>query len=187
MPPLKKMMVFVDGENLTMRYQSMLSKELSPNDKTVHEPDVFVWHPNTIMGEFCEIIRAIYYTYVVGDENRVVDVQRRIKNLKYILLGTESYPKLGNLFPRVFKKLSRSAKTKGVDISITVDILKYTYQKNIDIVYLVGGDGDYLPVIQEVMGAGVQLHLAALSDGRSPSLPNAVDRFLDLDDIYFKS
>lgn len=187
MPLLKKTMGFVDGENLTMRYQSMLKKGFSPNTgKVLHLTDVLVWHPLTIWVGYSEVIRVTYYTSVVGDEKRVTEVHKRIKELHYTILHRESYPRNGNLFPKVFKKSRKSAKTKSVDINITVDILKHAYQKNIDIVYLVGGDGDYLPVIQEVMGTGIQIYLAALSDGLHPSLPAAVDMFFDLDQLYFK-
>lgn len=187
MPLLKKMMVFVDGENLTMRYQSMRKKGFSPNNDLIHEPDVFVWHPRTIQTQFCELIRATYYTSVVGDEIQLNKMHRRIKESRYNLgPHSQNYPINGYLFPMVFKKPRKSTKTRSVDINITVDILKHTYQKTIEIVYLVGGDGDYLPIIKEVMDAGAQIYLAALSDGLHPSLPTAVDKFVDLDRIYFE-
>ncbi|MEK0338540.1 MAG: NYN domain-containing protein, partial [Nitrosopumilus sp.] len=78
-----------------------------------------------------------------------------------------------------------SAKSKGVDIQMTVDILSNVYKNNIDTVYLVSGDGDYKPVIDEVIRNGKHIYLAAFSDGLNPNLRHSVDKFIDLDKIYF--
>ena len=44
---------------------------------------------------------------------------------------------------------------------MTVDILSQIYLDNIDTVYLIAGDGDYLPIISEVIRMGKQVYLAA--------------------------
>ena len=41
---------FVDGENTVARYQAMLEKGWVPHQATVHEPDVFVWHSERLIG-----------------------------------------------------------------------------------------------------------------------------------------
>jgi len=61
----------------------------------------------------------------------------------------------------LFSKKKKEAKSKGVDIQMTVDILSQIYLDNIDTVYLIAGDGDYLPIISEVIRMGKQVYLAA--------------------------
>ncbi len=183
----RRMMAFVDGENLTMRFQGMLGRMMEPASGTKHEPDTYVWHPSALVVDSVEIVRVSYYTYVVGDDDRLKEVNRNIRNLTW---GTgphgDTSPPRGNLFPRVFKKDQKSARRKGVDISITVDALNHVYQGNIDTIYLVTGDGDYKPLIEQIVRAGKQVYLAALSDGLNDTLKEAVDRFIDLDPIFFK-
>jgi uncharacterized LabA/DUF88 family protein len=183
----RRMMAFVDGENLTMRFQGMLDKMMEPSSGTKHEPDTYVWHPSALVVNSVDIVRVSYYTYVVGDDNRLKEVNRIIRNLTW---GTGHYgdtnPPQGNLFPRIFKKEQKTAKRKGVDISITVDALNHVYQGSVDIVYLITGDGDYKPLIEQIVRAGKQVYLAALSDGFNETLKEAVDRFIDLDPIFFK-
>ena len=204
LPTLGRMMVFIDGENLVGRYQDMVGKGATPSGKVVlkdvvvenrkndiiYEPDVFVWKSTTIQPDLNVVIRATYYTYVTGDDQRKSEVEARIKELDFKQYDPPApywlYPGLLNkLHPIVFKKLKKQKKTKGVDIQMTVDILSNLYKDTMDVAYLVAGDGDYLPVIQEVMRNGKQLFLAALSEGLSPFLRNVADKFIDLDSIYF--
>jgi uncharacterized LabA/DUF88 family protein len=178
------MMVFVDGENLVYRYQDMV-KEKTPQPNVIHEKNIFVWTPKAVdPGPHpINIIRASYYTYVVGDADKVSETTSKIKELTFPRHWESKLPEF--LFPRIIKK-EKSKKAKGVDIQLTVDILTHTYQNNLDVVYLISGDGDYLPVILEVMRNGKQVYLAALSSGLDPKLKDSVDKFINLDPIFFK-
>ncbi len=183
----RRMMAFIDGENLTMRFQGMLGKKLEPSSGTKHAPDTYVWHPSALVVDSVDIVRVSYYTYVVGDDDYLKEVNHTIRNLTW---GTQPHgdtnPRRGQLFPRIFKKDQKSAKRKGVDISITVDALTHVYQNSVDTVYLITGDGDYNPLIEQIVRAGKQVYLAALSEGLNESLKEAVDRFIDLDPVFFK-
>jgi len=183
--PSLRMMVFVDGENLVLRYQDMLG-EKSSRDDVVHEKDILVWTPKAVdPGPHpVNIIRASYYTYVVGDDDRVSEIASKIRGLTFPRHWESQLP--NSLFPQIFKKNNKSANAKGVDIQLTVDILTHTYQNNLDVVYLISGDGDYLPVISESMRNGKQVYLAALSKGLNPKLKDSVDKFINLDTIFFK-
>jgi uncharacterized LabA/DUF88 family protein len=179
-----RMMVFVDGENLVMRYQDMLAKGFVPKPNVVHEQDVIAWHVDVIQERLVDIVRATYYTYAVGDEEYLNAVCNRIKQIQYHYRG-DQLGRAGNLYPKVFKKPKKSAKRKGVDINITVDVLTHTFKDSVDIIYLVTGDGDYLPLIEEVARNGKQVYLAALSEGLNEKLPYVVDQFYSLDAAFF--
>ena len=43
------------------------------------------------------------------------------------------------------------------------------------------GDGDYIPLIQEIMRQGKQVIVGALSNGLNPKLRVVADNFIDLD------
>lgn len=184
----KRIMGFIDGENLVMRYQAMLNQGYVPRDAIQHVEDTFVWHPSALKITSVDIIRISYYTYVVGDDNRVDEINRNICKLNWDKgpYGATS-PLSGTLFPRIFKKSKKTAKRKGVDISITVDALSHVYNGSVDTVYLITGDGDYLPLIEQVINAGKQIYLAALSEGLNDKLKYSVDKFINLDSVFFKS
>lgn len=68
---------------------------------------------------------------------------------------------------------------------MTLDIMTNVYQDKLDTVYMVSGDGDFIPLIKECIRLGKQVHVAALSSGLNPDLPNVADKFISLDDMYF--
>lgn len=196
----KKVMFFIDGENLVLRYQSMLEKGYEPLDGVIHEKDVFVWNKALIESKPTDILRVTYYTSVVGDEEKILAISNKIKELQYHYksepIVTEATLRVsqyvhrdiytGNVFPRVFKKANRQTRSKGVDLNIAIDMLNYATPENLDVVYLLSGDGDFVPLIQAVMRKGVQVNLMALSDGLNPQLSICVDEFECIDRRLFK-
>jgi uncharacterized LabA/DUF88 family protein len=86
----------------------------------------------------------------------------------------------------VFKKPAKSRSGKGVDIRLCVDVLGHVYRGNTDAVLLMSGDGDFEPLIEEVMRAGVQVFLSAFSDGLNPRLRHIVDAIYELDGTTWK-
>ena len=190
LPSLGRMMVFVDGENLVFRYQAMLEEGREPRGEVNHEKNTYVWQPNTVRPGLNHVIRAWYYTYAVGDDIKASEITEKIKSLNY---SQYSDPRasivtgklLRNLYPKVFRK-TRGKKAKGVDIQLTIDILSNVYMNNVDSIFLVSGDGDYRPVVEEAIRHGKNVYVAALSSGLNNDLKNAADRFIDLDGQYFK-
>ena len=189
LPSLGRLMVFVDGENLVARYQAMLKEGRTPSHEVWHRPDVYAWSHGSVWPGMCIVQRATYYTYAVGSDEIVLQVAEEIKALtfaQYYIPGQNLAPRLGDaLYPVVLRKVKGARNPKGVDIQLCVDVLSNTYQNNLDVVYLVGGDGDYAPLIAECQRQGKQVFVAALSSGLNPSLRVKADRFFELDNDYF--
>lgn len=179
-------MVFIDGENLVFRYQEMLKLGYVPRDDLVHERDVFVWHDSfTWLAQYHEIIRATYYTNAVGDEPYVASLRARLKVQTYTKHMASLLP--NSLAPCIFKKDSRTRSAKGVDVKLTVDALSHVHRRNTDAILLMSGDGDYVPLVDEVQRSGVQVFLSAFSSGLSPRLRERVDALYELDGTTWKS
>jgi uncharacterized LabA/DUF88 family protein len=181
--PTRKMMAFIDGENLLARFQSMIecgAVVKSPNGAITYEKDRFVWHTESIVAPMHLVIRATYYTSVGA--GFFDDVNQKVKKLEFWVQNNAALPK--TLTPSIFPKKKHS-KSKGVDIRLCVDALTHAFQRNVDTVYLISGDADFLPLIEEIKRAGCQVHLAAFSSGLSDKLKLAVDHYVELDDKYF--
>jgi uncharacterized LabA/DUF88 family protein len=168
-----KAMIFVDGENLTMRYKAMIEKGQPTMPHVKHEPDVFVWtdYANLKNHRKCQVVRRHYYTCSAGDDDKIEALTRR---LKYV--GIEA--------PFVFKK-EKGRKSKQVDISLATDMLTHAFRKNYDIAILVAGDEDYIPLVKAVMSEGRRVVLWFVEDGLSPKLVNAVDHYFDFGRVLF--
>ena len=68
---LKRVLAFVDGENLVCRYQAMLDAGRIGRSDVTHIQDSFVWSPRVTRWSDMDLLRVQYYTSVVGDDQRV--------------------------------------------------------------------------------------------------------------------
>ena len=180
--------LFADGENLTFRYQDMVAAGSVPRDDTVHDPDTFVWNSNVTRSRYDaleNVIRVHYYTSATGDTDKIDSIQQRISQQTFVS-PTATNHHHGQVVPLVFKKIAQSKKTRNVDIQIVIDIMRYAFTDTIDRIYLASGDGDYAPLIHEVMRRGKQVELLAFSSGLNAVLRPLVDRVHILDDRFFK-
>ena len=185
-----KLIGFADGENLVLRYQDMIGCGKTANTSVVHIPDVLAWHPNITLENFCDTGRISYYQTIPGDDQKFDAANQAISDIGYkykMLTGASNRTGQGALMPRLFKKTAKNAKTKSVDINIAVDFLRQTYSDNYEILFLLSGDGDYLPLLEEAGRKGKQVWVAAFSKGLSKSIRFAADEFFDLDKHFFKT
>lgn len=164
-----KAMVFVDGENLAIRYKNVLGGTL-PEEHVTFLEDIFVWSrfANIPYHEHCEVIRKYYYTVVQGDELKVEDVEAQLKSI-----GIEA--------PRVFKK-KRGRSTKRVDITLATDMLIHAHRGHYDTAILVAGDEDYVPLVRAVKNEGCRVVLWFFEDdlGLSKKLAMEADYLFDI-------
>ena len=176
-------MTFIDGENLTIRYQNMREDEENKlNPSVIHQRNVLAYHPHLAdtLSHGSNLLRVNYYTSLSGDDVAQTELRGIITGLKWKTKTSE-----GHVVPRVFHKPKQSERSRHVDIAITMDILRHCYLGHVDAIWLVSGDKDYLPLIREVMSMGKRVFVAALSSGLAPELPLTADRFFNLDEWFF--
>lgn len=182
----KRLIALVDGENLVFRYQEMLRHGRVPYEDNVHVTDAFVWNPRLLGAPITfDVIRVTYYTSVTGGTERAPAVKDAIQAQMYSC-GDERTRSWHRLNAAVFSKSAQSKKTKLVDMRICIDALANTMNANMDVLYLVSGDGDFVPLVEEVMRHGVRVRVLALGDCVADSMKSAGDEFAYLDDMLFK-
>ena len=164
-----KAMMFIDGENLAIRYKNRLGEAQSqPYVNFLN--DIYVWsrYANIPHHSHCEVIRKYYYTAVQGDEPKIQDVEHQLKEV-----GIEA--------PRVFKK-SKGRTSKRVDITLATDMLTHAHRGNYEIAILVAGDDDYVPLVKAIKDEGCRVVLWFFEDdpGISKHLQMESDYFFDI-------
>jgi uncharacterized LabA/DUF88 family protein len=171
-------MQFVDGENLTIRTQKLLEgKSIRLPDSEDYKRDCFfvpLQHANQGFGTRPELVeiwpfRSCYYTSCVGDDSTLLEVRRQLRKL-----GFE---------PNAFKKSSRATKTKGVDIALTKDMLSHAFRGNYESAILVAGDGDYVPLVEEVKRLGKRVHVRFMEEYTDGELKLSADSFQDISEM----
>lgn len=171
---LARAMIFIDGENLAIRYANILTTRAETQRAEIrYMANTFVWSTAIeLSGNTPAVMRKYYYTAVQGDEVLVADVEKQLKDL-----GMET--------PRVFKK-QRGKGSKRVDITLATDMLLHATRKHYDVAVLVAGDEDYVPLVRAVQGEGARVYVWFLPGGLSPALCMAADYYVDLDEFMFK-
>jgi uncharacterized LabA/DUF88 family protein len=176
-------MLFVDGENFTIRAQDYLrSQGRTIAESVYYKRDCFIWLPGcparqslfvsqTILTPWSE--RAYYYTSLKCDEPALRTVTKQL---------------WGHGFsPSVFKKVRKEEKAKGVDIALTKDMLVHAFHDHYDVAVLLAGDGDYVPLVDCVKRYGKWVLCAFFEGvGLSEDLKLAADEFCDITPIFMK-
>jgi uncharacterized LabA/DUF88 family protein len=158
-----------------------------PDKKVIHIPEVFVWHPKITEWCMMDIVHVYFYSSMVADDSKLVATKEAIGKTVYrydYVIG-EHPAGAAQLVPVLFKKLSSSRKSRQVDINITIDMMRFAHNPNIQVLHLISGDGDYIPLLQEVMRHGKEVYVGALSSGLASELRYTADEFISLDDIFF--
>lgn len=189
MPPLGRMMAFIDGENIVARFEATKAAGRVPYQRVRHKKDVYAWVEHAIDPALNVVLRATYYTYTTGGVESVEQVATEIQSLvfrQYDVIEQQFAQRLGNfLHPQVFAK-TKNRSGKGVDIQMTIDVLTNVYQDNLDTVFLMSGDGDYVPLVKESQRMGKRVVVAAFESGLSPALRIAADKFFELESAFFE-
>ena len=169
-------MAFVDGENVTIRGQFLASeKGIGLREGSWYKKDHFLWIPRRRGGEksfegypslLSHATRASYYTALTGSDGDIREVRESLWNIGFS--------------PNVFKK-AKNQRSKGVDIALCRDMLTHAFRNHYEVAVLVAGDGDYVPLVEQVKRLGKPVLVWFFSEvGLSPELRLASDGFLDL-------
>lgn len=180
-PTSLRWMVFVDGENFSSRFRSVAEAKYGkgfvprPEVEQCYKRDTFLWTSDLMLNRLVDILEKIYsirpepvrmnyYTMTSGDAAEVQRVRESLWNLGF--------------HPWVFQK-QKGKRAKGVDITLTKDMLSHAFLDNFDLAVIFTGDGDYVPVIEEVKRLGKIVVLFAFPDGLNPELKFSSDAHVD--------
>lgn len=105
------------------------------------------------------------------------------------LVSTEGGEEKG--FFEALEKLGIETKTKDLqifaggakkgdwDVGLAVDAIKFS--PKLDVVVLVSGDGDFVPLVEHLKSGGCQVEVISFGKSASARLIEATDDFIDLD------
>ena len=168
-----RIMMFVDGENLAIRYKAELEGAES-GGHVIHVPDVLVWSKFASRLSDNQVwVRRYYYTSARGDAHAREQYEEQLREV-----GIEA--------PRVFPRRA-VGRSKRVDITLATEMLTHAHRGNFDIAVLVAGDEDYVPLVEAVKAEGRRVAVWFVNSGLSPALRKSADHFFDLRPVLFGS
>ncbi|WP_290888182.1 NYN domain-containing protein [Arenimonas sp.] len=193
--PIGKTLVLVDGENLSSRYKQMIADGRAAATGNVVVGDFFVWNPDVLGGWLWDILRISYHTSVVGDQAALDAARGAISAVRFkcraeviaLYQKTQMFRTAeGRLVPQVRKRASKTRKESICDTAISVEALRAAYRDQAQKIVLLSGDGDFIPLYQELMHSGCEVVVGAFSSGLNQEVPLVVDSFFNLDEYYFQ-
>lgn len=183
---LEETLVFVDEENLSVRYKKLLNEGRVPRTDNVVVGESFTWSKQIFAKHHWNIKRVSYYTSLVGDDDAVRALRQAISSTTYQCnLGDMN--RTSQLIPFVRKKSDKSKKESICDIAIAVDVMRACYRDHAPTIWILSGDGDFVQLFNEVVHSGKHVYAAAFSSGMNEEIPLVVDEFFCLDDYFFES
>lgn len=184
--PYRRMMIFVDGENIAQRFETLVEAGRTPRADTFHRSKALAWHPSythlATIGHH-DVIRATIYASLVGSDDDRRKLHRELRQLTFANNQVGRLP--NNLAAEVFARDKKTQRSKGVDIKLTVDALAHGTAGNFDTALILTGDGDFVPLVEQLQRAGKQVYIAAFSSGFSERLQAMADAVHVLDGTAF--
>jgi uncharacterized LabA/DUF88 family protein len=146
--------VFIDAQNLYHSAKNIYRSKV--NFETILEDAV----------ASRTLVRAIAYVITTesGEEKGFFDALEK--------LGIETKAKDLQIF-------YGGAKKADWDVGLAVDAMKLA--PRLDAVVLVGGDGDYVPLVEYLKSVGIQVEVVSFGKSTSSKLIETADDFLDMD------
>lgn len=179
-------MVFIDGSNL---YHGL-------RDAFGHARLDFQAFCNTVCGPKRRLVHAHYYNVPVrqaDDPGAYAAQQRFIAQLRKIPHFTIHPGRLvdrdrDETCPSCAHKYSVKYRTeKGVDVQLAAHMLAFAFDNQYDVAILVSNDGDFAPVVAEVLRLNKKVNNAEF-DGRLPSfLSKCCTDVIALNKTFLKS
>jgi uncharacterized LabA/DUF88 family protein len=159
----QRYMFFIDGTNFLIE----LGKELDLEIRAEKPPLTSFKFAEMIVNNisrhlnFDYIIRRYWFGSYQGDDSYGKLLRQTLKS--------------HNFDPVIIKK--RHGREKGVDISLTKEMLVNAFNNNFDVAFLIAGDEDYLTLVHEVKRYGAKIFGAFFDHGLSEELQISFDNF----------
>ena len=169
---LKKLMIFIDGSNLSGGSARYAEKINDPD----YEVDVFKLLKRISRGY--DLIRTYFYSSTAQPQD-IRSKTEQFWHQKMITLQTQ----LMRHGVKVTNKLRQKNKEKGVDVALVTDFLMLGMREAFEVAIIVSGDQDYVNAIEAVQNMGRTVHIACFENSFPDEMYRYVDRYIRFDDF----
>lgn len=130
-----------------------------------------------VLPEGSRLVRAYYYDSLpyVSEPPEEEELERLARKERW-LHAIELQPQMEIRLGRVARREDGTVVQKRVDVLLAMDMVRVAYKRIADVVVLVAGDSDYIPLVEEVKGEGLLVDLVYHEDSVHGDLLRACDR-----------
>jgi uncharacterized LabA/DUF88 family protein len=167
----ERVMVFIDGGNFYHGMKEMLHRTTGFPASTPFNFYKFA----RLLAKNRRLIRLYYYTGIRNEREN----PEKFKSQKGFFDQMRRTPFCTLRLGRIIKR-GDSYVEKGVDVLLTVDMIRLARLNNYDTAILVSGDGDFVEAVKDVVEMGRNVELAYFPFDLSMDLRNTCDRYTEL-------
>jgi hypothetical protein len=141
------------------------------------------------MPEWFVISRAVYFTSIAGDDEKLFDLMKLMRNTDFEPCVAFEPKTLEQRRKNTLAQYNVIEKPKEADIALATRMLEDAYHNNYTHCYLFTSDIDYLPVIKAVRQMGKNVFVFGSADGIAKDSPFLFvpDKFYDIGTNMIKS
>lgn len=169
-PSEPRIMAFCDGSNVLTemgKFFGVPFRSEKPTLRTIQIAKAIIDTARNKIGgvQYIRPIRSYWFASYVGDDKHHAIYREWLRQCDFE--------------PQLFKK-ERNGREKGVDINLTRVTLVNAFHRNFDVGFLVAGDEDYVPLVEETKRYGCQMYGQFFPNGLASELRLAFDYFKPL-------
>ena len=165
----ERVMLFIDGNNI---YGGMKELKLKSDPTLPDFPDFSKL--GRLLAQHRKIIRSFFYTGQFDPKKNPVEYRRQSFVFNRIRESCSMR------FGRLLQRESGIYIEKGVDVLLTIDMIRLARLNSYDTAILLSGDGDFIETVKEVREMGKRVELAYFPFQRSHELQSACNRCHDI-------
>ena len=142
--------------------------------------------PSVDLEKFCKHVsmnkkleKTFYYTAPVSQK----DFPESYKKQQRFLSTISKIENLSIFLGRLEKRPDGTMTEKGVDVKLTVDLLKNAFDDKFDVAFLVTNDADFIPAIVEVQKIGKKVINVTFPNTKSFHMNKICDSTLNINEI----
>jgi len=183
----KKGIIFIDGNYINIRIKKYVEKYSQNSNKVKVDYAKIIKQISLMVGK-TEVLRTYYYNAPPFD-----DKTNKYEELKS---GFDKFINKLEKIPFFETKMGRTQKLtdkvgnpvftqKGVDVNLAIDLVKWSYQQNINSLIIISGDSDFVPAITLAKDMGKLVYLFTSDDtSYTDNLINISDKHFMIDDEF---
>lgn len=164
----ERIMIFIDGSNFYHGLREM--------GRRIGEiPTLYFDKLGRILSRNRKLIRIYYYTALHNEQDEIFRYQKQKKFLDHLRGTSYCAVRYGHLMRREGAFIE-----KGVDVLLTVDLLRLARLNSYDTAILISGDGDFVEAVKDVQDMGRHVELAYFPFAQSQDLRRTCDRYTEI-------
>ena len=162
---MKRVFVFIDGNNFYFKLKELTSKKFGLLDFDFRKFAEWIVQPD-------ELTEIRYYIGAIRRQRNNVKSEEMYANQQRLFRKLQTQ-NINVVLGQLIQHPDKTFHEKGVDVRLAVEMIRFARQDKYDIAYLISSDTDLVAAIEEVRSLGKTVQYVGTAKGQSFGLSKA--------------